>query len=65
MPRLQELQVDIVMDFKVAFLTTMKETVKPTRFIEGASVWYKSDHGYQADIGKESSFGFKEVTSSK
>ena len=34
-------------------------------FIEGASVWYKSDHGYRLDIGqKKVPFGLEEVTSS-
>lgn len=34
-------------------------------FIEGASVWYKSDDGYRLDIGqKKVPFGLEEVTSS-
>jgi phosphate-selective porin OprO/OprP len=34
-------------------------------FIEGASVWYKSDEGYRLDIGqKKVPFGLEEVTSS-
>ena len=34
-------------------------------FIEGASIWYKSDDGYRLDIGqKKVPFGLEEVTSS-
>jgi phosphate-selective porin OprO/OprP len=55
---------DIVMDF-AASPNNEGDGKADQVFIEGASVWYKSDHGYRLDIGqKKVPFGLEEVTSS-
>jgi len=55
---------DIVMDF-AASPNNEGDGKADQVFIEGASVWYKSDDGYRLDIGqKKVPFGLEEVTSS-
>ena len=55
---------DIVMDF-AASPNNEGNGKADQVFIEGASVWYKSDDGYRLDIGqKKVPFGLEEVTSS-